>query len=223
MTLKRTVPGILVILVTNAIVLIEMSLNRAEPLQTIRLTERELTVDRGQSQDNSGIGLKLVWNWGARFDRRRLQDLGFDPPIDRDHHRPLPKIVFAALEYEGRAWTEWMSEQAKQSPRGTPDPDHVTRLIVVDAARTATELRAKYPDTTRYVIVRAVVRAFPGPNWSRNPSDWRGQVIEILPSEVHVPLNVAPAVVHPHYSVTLWYGLHFEPWIFTISPTAPTQ
>jgi len=221
MTLKRAIPGILVVLAVNTIVLIEVARNRAEPLQTIRLTERELPLERAQTQDNSGIFLKLNWNPGAGFDRAKLHELGFDcAPIgegkDNVPRRPLPKLVFAALEYE-----------YKERP---PIPDRVTGLTLVDAARTAAELRAKYPDTTRYLIVQAMVRVsvrvipnLRGSHLSSNPPDWWGEAVEILPSEVYVPLPLASELDRTCYSVTLCYGRHFEPWISAISPTASTR
>jgi len=234
MRLKRTTPGILLILLANAIALIGVELNRGEPLQRIQITERELSLVRTQDQDNSGIDLKLIWNAGPSFDRQKMQALGFGcPPTLREKIRiPLPKVVFAALEYEGRAWTEWMSKQAEQFPRaGTLNLNLATRLSVVDVAKTAAELQAKYPDSTHYVIVRALARAIPGIKEKTRVSEWHGRVVAILPDEIHVPLPYAPALAHlnlspptaPRYSVTLCYGRRFEPWISSVTINGPSQ
>ena len=177
-----------------------------------------------------------MWNAGAFFDHQKLQALGFAYPLTyRDIGRiPLPKVVFAALEYEGPAWTEWTLKHAERfPPQRTPNTDFATRLIVVDAAKTAAELQAKYSDSTRYVIVRALARAVPGIkiNGKTRSSEWQAQIVAILPDEVHVPLPHASAFAHldlrpataPRYSVTLCYGRRFEPWISSVSINPPTQ
>jgi hypothetical protein len=235
MNWKRILPGILVVIVANAIALIGVSVNRSgRPFETIRLTERELSLERAEEGDNSGIRLRLNWYRGPDFTRTKLQELGFDcPPIseDRDNIRfPLPKIVFAALEYEGQAWSESLSKMAAAPApdRKGANPGLASRLFAVDAAKTAMELRARFPDAGRHLIVRAMVRAVPGADLALNsnkPPEWKGYVVQILPAEIYVPFPLASELARldprpstaPRYSVTLSYGSKFEPWISSIN------
>ncbi len=231
MSMKHILPGVLVVIVSNAIALIGVALNRSgRPFETIQLTERELTLERAEEQDNSGIRLRLNWYRGPDFTRAKLGGLGFDcPPIAEDRNNvrvPPPKVVFAALEYEGPTWLEWSSKRAEQKqPRANPTLP--SRLFVVDAARTAAELRARFPDTQRYLIVQAMVRAVPGADLSPDsgtPPEWHGYAVQILPSEVYVPFPLASELARldpkpstaPRYSVTLCYGRRFEPWISSV-------
>ena len=120
---KGLVPAIAIILVSNAWLLTGAGFNRrGGPIQSIRLTERELALETEES-DNSGVILRLVWRippreniptrpfGGVAFDSEKLKELGFDCSLSDEnspHFRlPPPREVFLALEYEGSAWQSW--------------------------------------------------------------------------------------------------------------------
>jgi len=254
--MNRTGPILVIVLVivSNAFVLIGVATNRTGgAIETIELTERELTLQT-LPEDNSGVTLSLAWkrplHFGKTdskpdFDRAKLQELGFDCPIPQaasDQPRYLlARERFVALEYEGAAWEKWLQseeewakanpkELSPQSPgnRGKADwgGRRASRLFVVDAAPKAEQLRSKYPDQRKYLIVRAVITAWleserdPATNAEKSRS-WHGYVSAILPPEIYVPLPFAKplsglsrnAGAEPRYTVTLQYGRKLEPWI----------
>lgn len=225
--------AIIVVIVSNVFVLIGVARNRAgDPLETIELTERELALQT-LPQDNSGVTLSLAWkrplHFGKRdskpdFDRARLQELGFDCPIpeaasDRQRYL-LARERFVALEYEGSAWKQWLQSEEESTGR------RASRLFVVDAAPNAEQLRGKYPNQQKYLIVRAVISVWleterdPVTNAEKSRS-WHGYVTAIIPPEIYVPLPFAKplsglsrnAGAEPRYTVTLQYGRKFEPWV----------
>jgi hypothetical protein len=63
------------------------------------------------------------------------------------------------------------------------------RLIVVDAARSFGQLRLKYPDPVKHLILRALVRASTAYAAGKlGYPIWQGRVESILPSEIYVSL-----------------------------------
>ncbi len=246
--------AIAVVVVSNIFVLMGIGINRAgAPFQAIELTERELTIQT-LPEDNSGISMRLNWapyqvGYGSSLDSAinaaKLQELGFDCSIPADpnlHEQRLPpRVAYAVLEYEGPARENWLREKEdfvrthpliSSQMAGRPVPgtsDYLqrgSRLFVVDAGRKADNLRRKYPDPQRYLIVRAVIaaRLYVAPNTNAkaaNTYSWHGWVSELLPSEIFVPLPYAKTFwgmgawkgTEPRYSVTVQYGRNLEPWI----------
>jgi hypothetical protein len=117
---------------------------------------------------------------------------------------------------------------------GTPvlpsEPLLQSRLFAVDTAKSYSELRGRYPDQSKHLIVRAIIRAGveevkdvkTGEVVSYNCS---GFVAEILPASVHVPLPHAQILAllkprkpgeEPRYLVTLQYGSRVEPWVTSV-------
>ncbi|MBZ5498968.1 MAG: DUF4824 family protein [Acidobacteriia bacterium] len=243
--------GIAAILATNAIALIGVSRNRAGgPVQTIELTERELPL-QSMGQDNSGVGLRLEWirqpaQAGEVFSRAELEEIGFDFHIPagtpgRDLSL-LPRVAYVALEYEGKAWEQWLQQAEEEKKRrqsaaqrtpGNPseerDPRNVSHLVPVGAAKSLTALRSRYPDQSRYLIVQAVLRASledvkDPASGSITSHNCVGFVSQILPSDINVPLPQARLISplkpqmgqEPRYTVTLQYGRNLEPWVASV-------
>jgi hypothetical protein len=245
--------GIAIIVITNGLALISVAHNRTgEPVQTIELTERELPL-QNLGQDNSGVDLRFAWTrQGSTFvdpalNRAKLEAIGFDFHIDTDAPAEyffslLPRIAYVAFEYEGKAWEQWLqwAENEKQ-PALTPirgpiaapnfERDRVSksRLCVVDASMDISDLRRRFPDQSKYLIVRAIITARLDPikdpqtgvTTARNCS---GFVAELVPGTIHVPLpearllsslkpQTSPA---PRYAVTLRYGRNLEPWVASV-------
>ncbi len=236
-------PGLIlataIVLGTNAIALILAAQNRAgEPMQTIELTERELALE-SMGQDNSGVGLSLNWHRqeeGAYFERAKMEAIGFDFRIPKGRTSKdillLPRLTYAALEYAGKSWEEWSQRPVNEKQPTRPGPplrSSPSRLFPVDVSKNIAELRSRYPDQSKYLIVAAVVQAriqdIKDPKTgSVLPDQCMGYVSAILPSDINVPLpftkllaplNPEPRA-EPRYIVTLAYGRNLEPWVTSL-------
>ena len=137
MKLKGPVLTIAVVLAANAALLALVARNRAgEPEATIELTERELRLTPGDS-DNTGVVLTLVWHSAGErstplasrypwFDRARLESFGFDcrlpltDPSAERHYRTqsiLNRPGYAVLEYGGKSWQKVLEQEIEQAER----------------------------------------------------------------------------------------------------------
>ena len=134
LTPRRTlVSGLALILLSNAVVLAGVAWNRSgEPEAQLRLTQRELGLDRDWAggRENSGVALSLRWrvlrtapgdsflDYGYSYatdadwlDRAKLEQLGFDlsasardPLLDEQRfERQLPRPALLVLELDGPA------------------------------------------------------------------------------------------------------------------------
>ncbi len=264
------------VILTNAVLLAFVALNRSgEPEATIELTERELRLTPGDSE-NTGVVLTLAWSspfdLGGRqavrypwFDRARLEAVGFDcrmplddPSAERFYQAQsmLSRPAFAVLEYDGESWKKELereldqAERNRQAPGGarveTPEAikeradnaiSRRSRLVVVDVGSNAGELRARYPDRTRFLVMRSFV-SLVYLSKSRAPNGegprLTGIVANILPETVYVPremrapgdvLSARPApdewpgalLKHdPRYRVTLAFGHRLEPRVVKV-------
>ncbi len=230
--------GTAILLCSNVIALILAAQNRAgEPVQTIELTERELELQR-MGQDNSGVGLRLNWHRqepGTYFGRAKMESLGFDFRIPAGSTSKdtllLPRATYAVLEYEGKAWEHWSQLPESEKQQNPPRLLRLstTRLFPVDVSNNVAELRDRYPDQSKYLIVAAVLQAgiqdIKDPKTgSVLPDQCVGYVSEILPSAVNVPIPFSKLLApldpepktEPRYTVTLAYGRSLEPWITSV-------
>jgi hypothetical protein len=226
------------VVVGNTFVLVRVMRNRTgAPYEGIELTERELALQT-QAQDNSGVTLMLRWNrtffqgrTGSsipNFDRSKLQELGFHcrvPSTSNDQAvRLLPKEAFVALEYEesARPKSGTGEDQPGEKPRHLPSSGtsgNSSRLFPVDAALDAKQLRGRFPNQQKHLIVRGVITAL----WDEK-REWHGYVSQIFPEEIHVPLPYARLLAalgpnpgaEPRYTVTLLFGENLEPWITAV-------
>jgi hypothetical protein len=253
--MKRTALlfAIALILASNGIALIGVARNRSgEPTATIELTERELPL-MNIGMENSGIDLNFTWfrtfpePAAGPLNRSQLEQIGFDfrfpaGTLGKDIDL-MPRKAFVALEYQGPAWKQWLvqvEEERQRTQPGAPRPPGMpilpsepllsSRLFAVDAAKSFSELRARYPDQSKHLIVQAVVRARveevrDGKAGMLASYNCSGFVAEILPAFVHVPLPHARilALLNPRkageesrYFVTLQYGRNLEPWVASV-------
>jgi hypothetical protein len=228
----------LILLAANAIALIEAARNRSgNPLETMELTERELGIE-DMGLDNSGVSLNLFWHRQDKetyFSRETMEALGFDfrhsqGPSHKDASI-VPRVACVALELEGKAWEQW-SQRAEKDPtpiRPAFQRVNQSRLFPIDAARDFSTLRARYPDSSRVLITRALIRAqfleakdaAPGGN---GDGRWVGYVGTLLPSMINVPNPFAKTLASippqpakdPRYRVILSYGQSLEPWVVSV-------
>lgn len=148
--------------------------------------------------------------------------------------RQLPRDVLLVLELNGAAYQAALARAIKFNESTSADKradkqvlkreeKQLSRLFVVDAGRDIAALRAKYPERSRYAIVRGQVR----PAWGRDQpvAALTGQVSDVSVSTLNVPLEWksvfdgtsatrargGDAVVH--YEVDVKFGRRLEPWI----------
>lgn len=234
--------AILLVLVTDAIVLLGVWRNRSgAPGTMIELTERELPLD-SPGEENTGVSLRLSWNgsWSFGmagnewFDRAKLAEVGFDTslaPTDSSaeirYRHVLPREALVALEYDGEAWQRWLAREKAAANLPSYTPPSTSHLVAVDVGLDAARLRERYRDRKKYLIVRAVVRLVRMQKWDpqeRKPAGpflLQGTVSEILPGAIHVPLPLADVLGKrpKHYTVGLAYGKRFEPWVVSVGVT----
>jgi hypothetical protein len=214
------------VVVSNASALLGVARNRASTLQTIDLTERELTLGY-QGEENSGIDLRLQTNYtfgvyGSNMnwlDAAKLQELGFPAAVaSRDASRDwLARPVYVALEYDGPAWQSLVAKELER-PAGSVAAyiENQSHLVAVDASLSSETLLARYRNTGRHLIVRATVKPVVG-----------SQFVEMINPQIHVPLPDALVLEKPepprlgterrHYTVRLAYGARFEPWVISVT------
>ncbi len=212
--------GLAVVVLSNAVLLVRVAGNRSGgPVQTMELTDTELPMMPREPEDTS-VSLRIAWrpfyggmsgsqvprDRGVTFDPEKLRTLGFrlSTPDQKspDFRAPQRRLLFVALEY---------SADRSETP---------SRLRAVDAAASYDELRARYPDAQRHLIVRGIVDAWPvDVQWAA--PRWEGHVAMIVPSEVQVPLPYSKTLGNGrgndlHYAVMLQYGRNLEPWVGSI-------
>jgi uncharacterized protein DUF4824 len=210
------------------------------------------------------------------FDQKRLEEIGFDcslAPADKKaelfYEKALPRHVYAVLEFDGEAWKSWIARRERELLNPAPGT-HVSltfdqrkklleaeraghsRLFVVDVGLDPAVLRSRYPDRSQIIVTGAVARLRLERSWDESTKTWKderleGFVSEILPSEVHVPLDrrqvlddvkreqlkqenpnkwmdygeyAAHLERPPRFEVTLTYGRRLESWIDDVQPLA---
>jgi hypothetical protein len=174
--------------------------------------------------------------------------------MERRSERLLPREALVVLELDGPAYRKALERAreraAKQAAREAAEPGKKkrtsgeitaadvlkreetasSRLFAVDAGLDAQALRAKYPERTRYAIVRGSVRA----HFHRDrggEGKWTGYIESLdngqvnVPKEFRAPLGTVPRSYEwsgapeggPAFEVTVAFGKRFEPWITAVA------
>jgi hypothetical protein len=195
------------------------------------------------------------------FDQKKLEELGFDlsvpadsPLAPRFYQNLRSRQAYVALEFEGPAWKQWLAKREAQAPTElsygpqVTVPDRIAierqttpRLVAIDVARDPGELRHKYPDRKRVMILPALVRAMhetlrtATAGAPPRPEHLRGAITRLAIESINVPeplsrrldgLSYSPwtydgkqvKVVQPPYSVTLRVGSKYDPWVVDVQP-----
>jgi uncharacterized protein DUF4824 len=175
---------------------------------------------------------------------------------DRDYDRLLPREALVVLELDGpvraqalESARDWARKKAAEAAaeRDKKKRDNAaknaaeylqreetvnSRLFAVDVGLDAAELRARYPDRTRYTIVRGSVRA----QYHRERGAaglWTGDIDGLDNDRVNVPLEFRKAIgpvpqtsewetspqTGPPFQATVAFGKRFEPWVTAVSVT----
>jgi hypothetical protein len=179
-----------VVLLSNAVALFQAGRNRlAQPEAVVEVSERELQlnwVSRGKSHRHVTLNFtNLGQDW---FAQERLEGLGFNVSHGA-RWRPV-RPAFVALS------------------RMAPD----ARFIAIDADRDAARLRARHPDRSTVLILRATIRAY---------SDGRrlsGAAAQLVPANISVPPGLAEQLrpvwpTSPRFAMRIAVGPNYEPYI----------
>lgn len=251
---RNLVLALLVIVASDAFLLFRVARNRSGGIvQTVQLSGLEAPpAPRGP--EDSSVSLRIARRyfypvsggaWQARgndatLDGDKLQSLGFrcgtadtKSPFYRT---PRQRLLYVALERGESAPASTPVKEAGQAAppttqsAATPLPsDPHTGLGLVDAAENLDQLRAQYPDSRRYLLVRGVVVPVPDYDKATARPRWTGRLVAILPGEIHVPLPYSTDVKRlsgedgrpARYGVTLHYDREMQPWVGAISELAP--
>jgi Domain of unknown function (DUF4824) len=195
------------------------------------------------------------------FDQKKLEELGFDlsvpassPRAQRFYSNLRSREVFVALEFEGPAWEQWLKDREPQLQLEAqyatqiPAPDRLeierqtgSRLVAIDVARDGAELRRKYPDRKRVMILQGVVRAMLQPEGRASagaplrPAYLRGAITRLAIESINVPEPLSRRldglssytpytfdgkqvkIQQPTFAATLRVGSKYEPWVVNVN------
>lgn len=172
-----------------------------------------------------------------------------DDASERRYQRQLERPALLVLEYDGPAWQRALARARKAAARHAAaaavnpgsekfaaeaksaaeqaalESSANSRLFAVDAGTDAAVLRARYPDRSRYLILKGSVR----PAMLRDkgkPPTAGGSIGGIAPNQINVPLELRAELDRirdapgqrapnrpPRYEVRLAVGQRLEPWI----------
>jgi len=137
-------------------------------------------------------------------------------------HDPANKELQATLK---NAEDNLQKEQVGQS-----------RLFAVDAGLDADNLRTGYPDRSKYIIARAIVR-MQSNRGKDKLTHYRGWIEQLGVASINVPKKLRDRLSFlgssadsyrtydkpPRYTVTLGYGSRFEPWLVSAGALQAAQ
>ncbi|AMO96144.1 hypothetical protein CFter6_3511 [Collimonas fungivorans] len=190
------------------------------------------------------------------LDKTKLASLGFNVsmPIDTDrgrtaYQKQLSKPVFLAMEFDGPAYRQSIElakqedadsskkkavdDKKKDQPTALSQELNLTsRLFIIDASLDRETLRAKYPDTRHYGIVRGQIQPRVVYNKEKQPL-MAGYVKDVSAQNINVPFEFrsvfepmqkmnqtygyADNDKRPSFEATVAFGRRLEPWIVAAS------
>jgi len=205
-------------------------------------SERHDSIGYGNVYDEAGS--QPEW-----LDARKMVALGFAAQAPSDVHpvngtsrylQQLPREAFIVLELDGPAYQESMRRAEQEaaaleasikargpgSPRAlersSPPSELRSRLFAVDAGLDRDALRSKYPDRTKYAIVRGRIR----PTTGDHASDAGGAIDSLSAGDINVPLPLRPVFdglssrrygdpgkPAARFDATVVFGQRSEPWL----------
>jgi hypothetical protein len=226
---------------SNVWVLIHVARNRSgSPDADVELTARELVYYGGRSED-SGVMLMLRWQnpapeyeilgieWPGWFDRKKLEELGFDlhVPADakdasRHYQKQRSREGFVALVFDGPAWQRWLkmreprlhlesryNQEMSVDQRLEVERQTESRLVAVDAGLDPLGLRRKYADRNRVLILPGLARAIredtrrPSADDPGHPAGVRGAITRVSIEAINVPQPLS-RLFNDQFSYTPW-------------------
>lgn len=172
-----------------------------------------------------------------------------DEASERRYRRQLTRQALLVFEYDGPSWqrallhareaaarhaaaaaanpgSEKFANKAKSAAEQAANESSAnSRLFAVDAGTDAAVLRARYPDRSRYLILRGNVRPAVL-DVGGKPPVFGGSISDIAVAQVNVPLELRAELDRirdapgqrvlggpPRYEVRIATGQRLEPWI----------
>jgi len=225
----------------------------------IALRLRFSVLERESGHEDRGAGAGLSGHGEPDWlNEAKLVSLGFEPatshPPSVRLERSVTREVLLVLEVNGPAYQQALSRAREHAQRSAaraaaePGIEEIewrarrageireriesddTRVYVVDAGLDEQELRVRYPDTARYLILPGQVRA----RLRSREGTIRlvGRVSRLNMGRINVPYTLRDVFDPPmqrgddsthHYTVRLAFGRRFEPWILAASNDDPLQ
>lgn len=159
--------------------------------------------------------------------REVLVALELDGPAYREElRRQQEKLEQAAQALATRPEDQALQQRAENQRSKLADLQHDTRLYAVDVGLDRDALRQRYPDRSRYAIVRGLVR----PDHWDNSQRLQGYLSQLSIEQINVPWQWrralaglplpsnrqdVPAV--PGYRIEVAFGQRLEPWISEVA------
>lgn len=206
--------------------------------------------------DYADYGSQPAWLDAARMVALGFDVPAGEPMAEssKRYARQLPRQALVVLEFDGPTWqkavdraqaaaerhataaaanpgNELLADRAKSARAQVAlERSASSRLFAVDAGLDAVVLRARYPDRSRYLILRATIRPnVIGSDESRQHLG--GYLSEIAIDRINVPYTFRPQLIElrdaprpsvgnrpPRYEVRLAIGQRLEPWIERLAP-----
>lgn len=219
-----------------------------------------------ESRDAAGWSYVDAGGTAEWLDQAEMASLGFDVAATPERDRQRSKEVLLVLELDGPAYRQSAErarrhaaeeeaklaafpndEASKRRAKQAQDwlkreESESSRLFAIDAGLDPIALRAKYPDRSRYAIVRGQVRLWR--NRIENAESVRGYISRVSIDAINVPFEFrapfdrrghqarnAPAAApdgtwhqtvvrgtqSPPFEATVAFGQRLEPWIIGVS------
>lgn len=203
--MSRLVVAALVLLLTVGALFGAAVWNRGGDVQTIVLTERELSLPWwwANDADEARRPLRLTINWERRstpqdgrswLNDMKLRELGFTtgvpagaPEAADFYNRALPRTAWVAFEFDGPAWRP--IEQRQQLLNGADGRLAMTsRLVPIDAAVDRDVLLRRYR-AAPVVALPGIIRLRYDNHPTQGPSVW-AWVESLVSPDVSVPRHL---------------------------------
>lgn len=240
--MSRLVVAALVLLLTVGALFGAAAWNRGGEVQTIVLTERELTLPWWWGNEAPGRRgqLRLAFDWQRRGNAQdarlwlndmKLRELGFStgvpagaPEAADFYNRSLPRLAWVAFELDGPAW-----RQIEQRLALLKDADRLlataSRLVPIDTAVDREVLLRRYRNEP-VIALPAIVQLRYEDHPTQGPSVW-GWVESLVSPDVSVPPHLrerlkppsatgragSSAAPMPRYEVVLGIGRLGGAWV----------
>ncbi|MBA3034613.1 MAG: DUF4824 family protein [Gammaproteobacteria bacterium] len=224
----------------------------------LRLAWRVADADGKSQYSNYGGGGVPAWLDAERMAALGFETRA-DPAgqeTRRRYERQQPREVLIVLELAGPDWQAALQqaeenaarhaaaaavnadsqEFANRAKRAQEAWQHEelssSRLFAIDAGRDLATLRARYPDTTRFMIINGTLR--PRLLTRDKQQRFAGYIDDVSASRINVPFALRPVLEQlqtrprnqvedeePRYAATLAIGQRQEPWIMAVSALKP--
>lgn len=165
----------------------------------------------------------------GRFERSRevFIVLEFDGPAYHGHRAQLREraereMALIELDQQNREFIQ----RAERAREYLEKEGERSRLFAVDAALSAQELRAAYPDRSRYAIVRGEIQPV---HYLQDAKGPHGYIRRVQAGSIHVPFahravfeqaSSSAYARTPAFVAELAFGKRLEPWLRQVEPAA---